>query len=142
MNVADAGAKKKGEIDRWAGNLIAYQVEDEGPGGTLANHRDRDVRTASSLEEVGDRSRIHSLGGLAVYCEDLIARPDACLIRRGALEGIKNYDLGLAVCGGLRLDRHAHAIVFSVLIFAHLSEGLWIVEVRVWIQDVKHTGDG
>ena len=43
---------------------------------------------------------------------------------------------------GLRLDRHADAVVLAVLVFAHLGEGLWIVEVGVRIEDVEHARDG
>ena len=42
----------------------------------------------------------------------------------------------------LRLDGHADAVVLAVLVFAHLREGLWIVEVGVGIEDVEHGRDG
>ena len=42
----------------------------------------------------------------------------------------------------LRLDGHADAVVAAVLVFAHLGEGLGVVEVGVGIQGVEHARDG
>ncbi len=142
MNVADAGTQEEGQVNGGAWDFVAHQVEDEGAGRAFANHRDRDVGSAGAFEEVGDGGRVHAFGRLAVDGEDLVAGADAGLIRGRAFEGVEDDDLGFTVGGGLGLDGHANAVIFAVLVFAHLGEGLWIVEVGVWIEDVEHARDG
>ena len=97
---------------------------------------------AWAFEHGGDGGGVHAVGGFAVDGEDDVAGADAGFVGGGAFEGVEDDDLGLAVWGGLRLDGHADAVVLAVLVFAHLGEGLGIVEVGVGIEDVEHAGDG
>ena len=59
-----------------------------------------------------------------------------------AFEGGEDDDLGGAVFVGLGLDAHADAVVLAVLVFAHLGEGLGVIEVGVGVQGVEHARDG
>jgi len=100
------------------------------------------VGAACSFEEGGDCGGVHTLGGFAVDGENLVAGTNAGFVGGCSFEGIEDDDLGFAVGRGLGLNGHADAVVFAVLVLAHLSEGLGVVKVRVGIEDVEHAGDG
>jgi len=100
------------------------------------------MSAACAFEHGGHACGVHAFGGFAVDGENLVAGADAGFIGRGTFEGIEDDDFGFAAGGGLRLDGHADTIVLAVLILAHLSEGLGIVEVGVGIENVKHAGNG
>jgi hypothetical protein len=51
VDVADAGTDQEGEIDRWAGNLVADEIKDHRAGGAFAADGDGDVGTTRTLEE-------------------------------------------------------------------------------------------
>ena len=91
------------------------------------------------FEHGGDGGGVHAFGGLAVDGEDDVAGPDAGFVGRACLQrgrGRRSWFVRL------RLDRHADAVVLAVLVFAHLREGLGVVEVGVGIEHVEHAGDG
>ena len=142
VDVADAGAKQEGEVDRGTGNLVADEIEDQWAGGAFAHHRDGDVGAACAFEHGGYAGGVHAFGGFAVDGENLVAWADAGFIGGGAFEGVEDYYFGFAAGGGLWLDGHANAVVLAVLVLAHLGEGFGVVEVGVWIKDVEHAGDG
>ena len=101
-----------------------------------------------ALEHGGNGGGVEVLAGLAVDRDDGIAGLDAGLEAGRAFKGGEDDDLGggglVPVSGlvGLRLDGHADAIVATVLVFAHLGEGLGVVEVGVRVEDVEHARDG
>ena len=142
VDVADAGADHEGEIDGGVGDVVADEVEGEWLGGAFAAHGDGDVGALGALEQAGDGGGVHAGGGLAVDGEDDVAGPDAGLIGRACLRRGRGRRLGLAVLIGLRLDAHADAVVAAMLVFAHLGEGLGIVEIGVRIEGVEHARDG
>ena len=80
--------------------------------------------------------------GLAVNRHNDVAGAYARLEGRRPLKGREHHHVDDAVLVRLRLDGHANAVVVSVLIFAHLGEGLGVVEIGVRVQHMQHAGDG
>ena len=142
MHVADAGLDQEGEIDGVAGDLVANKVKDHKLVGAFTANCDLNVSVPGAFEEGRDGGRVHAEGRLAIDGDDDIPGTEAGLVGRGALKGREDDDLGGAVLVGLGLNTHAHAVVFAVLIFAHLSEGLGIVKVGMRIQGVEHGRNG
>jgi hypothetical protein len=141
VDVADARLEHEGEVDGRVRNGIANQIKGERSVLALASHHHADVGPFGSFEQACDRSRVHSVGRLAVNRHDHVAGTDACLERRRSFKRGQDNDVQHSVLVRLRLDRHADAVVVAVLIFAHLGEGFGIVEVRMGVEDVKHAGN-
>lgn len=142
VDVADAGPDEEGEVYGVVGDFVTDEIEDEGPGGTFALHGDGDVGTFGALEERGDGGGVHASYALGVDDLDDVAGADAGLDGRRAVKGGEDDDLGGSFLVGLGLNLHADAVVLAVLVFAHLGEGLGVVEVGVGVEDVEHAGDG
>ena len=109
--------------------------------GALALHDDGDVGAARAFEHVGNGGGVEAFCGLAIDGHDDVAGANAGPVGGGALEGREDDDVDDAGFVGLGLDGHADAVVLAVLVFAHLGEGLWVVEVGVGVEDVEHPGD-
>ena len=118
-------------------NLVADQIEHQGLRCPLACNRDLHVGPFGSFEYVGDIFRVHVVSRLAVHGDNHIAWPNPCLERRGALKWAYHHNLVT-----LRLNQHADAIVFAVLVFPHLGVGFGVVKAGMWIEDSQHPGNG
>lgn len=137
VDITDAGLDQERQVDRAMRDLIADQVEGERFGLAIAGHRHRYMGPFGTFQHVGDFSGVHVVGGFAVDRDD-----DIRWLQTGAEGGrafVREEHDDLVV---LRLDSHAHAVVFAVLVLAHLRVGLWIIKAGVGVQDAQHPRNG
>ena len=138
VDVADARLDEIRKVHRRTGDLVAHKVKRQRLVLSFAQHLHCDVRALGAFQDVRDRKGIHAVCVLGVDEQDGIARADTGLGRRRSIKGVDDDHALHTILAHLRLDLHAHAVVAAMLVLAHLRVRLWIVEVRVRVQDVQH----
>ena len=137
MHVCDSRTNPEGRFDAIARDLVANDVELQRLFSALASHRYLHVRPTTSTQQVSNFRSREVVGALIVNLDQHVAGAKPSFICRRSTEG--RDDDGLAVA---RADRHADAVIVTLLIVTQRLEIFGIEEIRVWIQRSEHARDG
>ncbi len=137
VHIADSRLDQEVQVDAVTRNLVAHHRELERLVRAFTQNRDVDSSALGTLEQVGYIASAHVVGRLAIDRGNNVARPNSRAIRRRSHKRRNHNHFVVA-----RPDRHAHAVIFSALIFAQQGIGLGIEEIRVRIQHVQHARNG
>src|SRR5579863_6842414 len=135
-DVPDAGLQKEGDIDGVTWNFSTRDGEGQWIGITLAGDHNLDYGALGSLQHVCDFAGAQSIGGLVVYLDNHIARPQTCVVCRRA--NVRRHYYRVVVP---RRDDHAHAVILAALIFTEQGKLAGVKKVRVGIENAQHAGD-
>ncbi len=135
-HIADAWPNHRKILDAGARNFVANHGDFDRLVPTFARDGDMDGGALGALQHVCHFVGAEAVAGLSVDFGDHVAGANSGLECRRADERCDHDRLIFA-----RGDRHAHAVIFALLLFAEECVLLGIEEIRMRIEHMQHSGN-